>query len=292
MTTTAPAARLLASTARRSYDPDVDIDWDAPLVDGMYYMQPERISLYGTPMWQQLSDQQRVELSKHEICSIASVGVWFELILMQLLTRRLFDEDSTTAEMQYALTEIGDECRHSVMFGKMVDAFGAPAYGASRLAHELGRGFKTLGGGASAFASILVAEEVLDRLQRETMRDERVQPLSRMVSRIHVLEEARHVTYARDMVQRLVPRLSRRRLAMHRALTAQVAFHIARSLVHPGAYRAVGLDPRVARRAAMANPHYRASLQWQAEKIVGFLREQDLVGGASEQVWRRALLVP
>lgn len=42
--------------------------------------------------------------------------------------------------------------------------------------------------GASAYGSILVAEEILDRWQRE-LKDDRVQPLVRMVCRVHVLEE-------------------------------------------------------------------------------------------------------
>ena len=31
--------------------------------------------------------------------------------------------------MHYALTEVADECRHSLMFGKAIDRFGVPAYG-------------------------------------------------------------------------------------------------------------------------------------------------------------------
>ena len=38
------------------------------------------------------------------------------------------------------------------------------------------------------FASVLVAEETTDRLQRESMHDERVQPMLRAVSRVHVVE--------------------------------------------------------------------------------------------------------
>ena len=56
--------------------------------------------------------------------------------------------------------------------------------------------------GPSAYASILVAEELLDTWQRELMKDERVQPITRMVARIHVLEEARHMTFAREEVKR------------------------------------------------------------------------------------------
>ena len=286
------SARLLKSSARHSYDPEVDIDWDAPLVQGMYFAPPERLSLYGTAMWDSLTEDQRIELSRHEICSIASVGLWFEMILIQIMARELYDEDARTAKMQYALTEIGDECRHSVMFGKMIDRFGVKPYGAQPYIHRLGRIFKAVAGGVSGYASILVAEEVLDRLQRETIADERVQPLTRMVSRIHVTEEARHMTFAREQVEQAVPTLSARALAIHQVVTAQTAFMVARSLVHPDVYTAVGLDPREARRQALGNPHYQETMAFAAERVLAFLTEQGLVPTWQHRTWRRSLLMP
>jgi hypothetical protein len=293
MTLTADAVsqRLLRSTAKQSYDPEVDIDWDAPLVEGAWFMQPERLSLYGTAMWEAMSREQQVELSKHEIASIASVGLWFELILLQILARELYDEDPCSDRTQYALTEIGDECRHSVMFGKAIARCGAPAYGPTRHVHRLGRGFKAIASGVSAYASILVAEEILDRWQREMMKDDRVQPMTRMVSRIHVLEEARHMTFARDEVERMMPTLSKRQLAWHRMITAQTAFMVARTLVNPKVYAAIGLDPREARRAALGNPHYQETLLWMGERVVSFIDEQGLIGPAERPLWQRSLLM-
>jgi hypothetical protein len=285
-------ARLLRSSARLSYDPEVDLDWDAPLVDGLWFMQPERMSLYGTPLWESMDAQQRIEMSRHEVAGIASVGLWFEVILMQLMARQVYDADATAARTHYALTELGDECRHSVMFGKAIAKCGVPAYGPTRHVHRLGRGFKTLASGVSAYASILVAEEILDRWQRELMKDERVQPVIRMVSRVHVLEEARHMTFAREEVRAAVPTLSRTALAWHRMITAQTAFMVARALVNPDVYAAVGLDPREARRQALGNPHYQATMAWMGERVLAFLDEQGLVGPGQRPVWRRSLLMP
>ena len=118
------AARLLKSSAKNSYDPYVDVDWDAPLAEGKAYMPLERVSLYGTGLWAKLTPEQRIELSKHEIASIMSVGLWFEIILMHLLARYVFDLDARTEHAQYALTEIGDETRHSVMFARWADKYG------------------------------------------------------------------------------------------------------------------------------------------------------------------------
>lgn len=283
--------RLLKSSAKQSYDPEVDIDWEAPLVDGLWYMQPERMSLFGTPLWERLSEEQRIELSKHEVASISSVGVWFELILMQLMVRDLYSTDPREQRMHYALTEVADECRHSLMFGKAIDKVGAPAYGPPTYVHRLGRTMKTIGVGVSAYASILVAEEILDRWQRELMKDERVQPLVRMVCRVHVLEEARHMTFAREEVERMLPSLGRVALTWHQATLAQTALCVSRSLVNPEVYRAVGLDPREARRTALANPHYRETLRWMGERVTAYFDDLGLIPAHQRGVWRRSLLL-
>src|SRR5262245_45661350 len=87
------ATRLLRSAARASFDPEVEVDWDAPLDPTLPYMPPERVSLYGTPAWDRLSEEQRVELSKHELASLTEVGIWLELNLMQLFMRHIYDLD-------------------------------------------------------------------------------------------------------------------------------------------------------------------------------------------------------
>ncbi len=50
------AGRLLRSSAEHSYDPEVEIDWDAPLADDRYFLPPHRSSLYGTALWDGLSE--------------------------------------------------------------------------------------------------------------------------------------------------------------------------------------------------------------------------------------------
>jgi len=291
MTTDQVSERLLRSSARQSYDPDVDLDWDAPPVPGLWWMQPERVSLYGTEMWQRLGEEQRIELSKHEVASMLSVGLWFELVLMQMLVKEVYDCDPRAARTQYALTEVGDETRHSVMFGRLIEALGAPAYGPRPEGHRRGRLAPLLLRGPSMYAATLVGEEPLDRWQRDLAKDERVQPLVRMVARIHVTEEARHVTFAREeLAAATARRRSRAETRWHQAMTAQSAYSVMRSLVHPDVYAAVGLDPREARRAALGNPHYQQTLRWMGEKMMPFLTEQGLVSARDRRWWRGSFL--
>jgi P-aminobenzoate N-oxygenase AurF len=112
------------------------------------------------------------------------------------------------------------------------------------------------------------------------------------VSRIHVLEEARHMTFAREEVERAVPRMGRTELAFHRTMVAQTAFMVARTLVNPRVYAELGLEPSAAKKAAFTNPHYRDTMAWMGERVVGFLEEQDLIGPVQRRVWQRSLLMP
>lgn len=285
------AKRLLDSSVRNSYQPDLDIDWDAPLVDGKGFLPEERVSLYGTDLWEGLTPEQRIELAKHEIGSITSVGLWTEIVLMQLLARYAADLDPRSPHTHYALTEIGDETRHAIMFGKGLSRLGLPAYGPPQVVRSLAKVFGAVISGPAMFASVLVVEETTDRLQRSMLDDEDIQPFIRMINRIHVVEEARHVRYAREELVRGMESLSRPMLELHRLVTAVVAYSVVSIMVHPGAYKAVGLDPKQAREAALANPHHHETRRWMSEKITDFLSEIGMIGGPSKRIWRKAHLL-
>lgn len=286
------ASRLLRQSASRSYDPVTDVDWDLPLDPALPAMPLHRVSLYGTALWDQMPHEQRVQLSWHEFASLASVGLWFELILMQGLLRYAYDRDPHSQHLHYALTEIGDETRHSIMFARASEKLAPGArYRPPKTVHELGRLFKTLGGGPSLFASVLVAEETLDRAQRELMDTEGLLPLARQVARIHVTEEARHVAYARSAVARQVPQLNRAQLGWHRAVTALTSKFVVDAFIDPAVYTNVGLDREVAVAQARANPHTFESRQWMGERVTTYLRGEGLISGPSTLIWKRAKLV-
>jgi hypothetical protein len=287
------ANRLLNSSSKNSYDPDLDIDWDQPPVPGLFHVQPERTTLYGTPQWDALTEDQRIELTKHEVISVARVGLWFEVLLMGMLAAHAYNQDPASPHTQYALTEIGDETRHSVMFARWADKYGGRDYQPRAVVHHLGKFFRLVAPtGPSMWAGTLVAEELLDRLQREGMNDERLQPLTRMVSRIHVLEEARHVRFAREELVRDMAHThwGPSRYA-HRVLTATAAAFIVASLVSPKVYASVGLDEKQAARAARRNPHHRATVRWMGEKIMPFLDEVGMTNRTANAIYRAVGLI-
>ncbi|HET8583310.1 MAG TPA: diiron oxygenase [Jatrophihabitans sp.] len=285
------ASRLLGSSSKNSYDPELDIDWDAPVELDRKFMPYERVSLYGTDLWEQMTEEQRIELSRQELASVASTGLWFEIVLIEMLARWAYHQDPQDPRTHYALTEIGDETRHVVMFAKAIARLGAPTYRVRPLVHQLARLYKATARGPALFAPVLVAEEITDRLQRETMNDESVHPLVRMVNRIHVVEEARHVRFAREEVARQMARIGPLAKIVNNVSSAVVAAFVADSLISKDVYARVGLDPDEAVRAARANPHWHESRRWMAEKIMAFLDEQGMLTWYSRPIYAVAHLV-
>ena len=285
------ADRLLRSTAARSYDPELDIDWSAPPQEGRLFLPERRSTLYGTPLWDQLTPEQRRELGKHEAASVAGFGIWLECILMRLLAKVAYEENPATRHVQYALAEMAEECRHSTMFARLIEWMGVPYYGPPRHVHALGRLLTAAAHGPAMWGAILIGEEITDRFQREMAADNSIQPVIRMVNKIHILEEARHIGFARAELTRSAAKLSLAELPVQRAVLGRVAFIVARHLISPEVYRSVGLDPAPAHRVALANPAHHETIRYGGEKIVAFLREAGMIGPPATRLWRKAHMI-
>ena len=283
------ASRLLASSAKLSFDPNTEVEWDAEPVEGLWFMQPEAQTLYGTDLWRSLSFAQQNELCRHQLAAIASNGAWFEMVLMRMLVRHLNKHPLDTNHVRYGLTEIADECRHSVMFSRLVEWLGTGAYGPPPLISSASEIMTTpLVNDAIALAGTYYVEAILDAIQRVGMNDERCQPVTRKVAYIHVVEEARHMRYADEELARLLEDMSFVDRQRTRILTAVVAQAISYLLMHPKGYAAAGLDVRTAEKVAASNPSWIATKKEIARKPVKLFTELGLMRGPAMEIWKRS----
>jgi hypothetical protein len=282
------AERLLNGSVRRSYDSSVDIDWDAPLVADKYFLPPEISALYGTDLWNSLTPPQRVEVSRQELANLLSVGHWFENILNQALLRMIFAGDPTSRHTHYALTEIGDECRHMLMFGRLIEKIGARPYRQPPLQLLFTKMAPLRMRGLQLWSWALIGEEIFDVWQRRMMDDPNLQPVVRRMMRIHVVEEARHIQWARDGLARRIRHASRlERETVGRAIGFGGPF-MRDQLVLPQIYARAGLDGQEAYRQATANPHHLRVKQEGFDRLRRFLEDQDVFRGKARERWRAA----
>lgn len=285
------AQRLLDSSEQLSYDPVTEVDWETPLDLDHHGASPEWSTLYGTAYWDEMTEEQRRELTRQEAASVASTGIWFEMILQQMMIRDFYAKDPTDPAFQWALTEIADECRHSIMFARGAEKLRAPAYRPRRLAVELGRLFKTIAWGEAAYAAILVAEEVLDVMQRDWMRDDRVAPFVRTINNIHVVEESRHMKFAREETRERMADAGWLRQQYSALVVSIAAYFIVTSMVNPEVYDRAGLDRARAVREARANQHHKSLLRSSCAGLMDFLSSAGLLTRPARYVYARANLI-
>jgi P-aminobenzoate N-oxygenase AurF len=282
------AERLLKGSVKKSYAPVVDIDWNAPLDPDKFYLPPKTVSLYGTALWESMSREQQIELSRQELVNTLSAGIWFENILNQALLRKMMHQDPTTHATHYELTELGDETRHMVMFGKAINRVGAKPVRPKRYQRIIINTLPFTFRGSMLWVAALIGEEIFDSLQRQMMDDDELQPMVQRLMRIHVTEEARHIQFARDGLRKRAPHMRRIPKMFVANINGVGGVFFQHLFSNPVQYRRAGLDPREARRAARTSPHRHQVQVLGFAPLAAFLQEVGLLGPIARRMWKRS----
>lgn len=242
-----------------------------------------------------LSPAQERTLGREESASILQLGVSFEAALCvgfahQALTSPLAHQ--STVEAEFAQVQIGEETRHTRVFIELlrqIDPMARSPF--DRAMVRLFRGwFAVWMARRPLFFQILVlgGEEIPDLMQRLVSEHPQSDPHLAAVASYHRAEEARHMSFARLSIGPLARTTSAadRYAARHLApLALQVLWD---GLVHPGVYRAAGLDPWATWRAVRLDPA-RVALRHEATRtVLRTVLDSDLFGRRGvPRGWRR-----
>jgi hypothetical protein len=280
---------IIDASHRKSFDPFKEIDWNVPFDYSYFYMPQDMISLYGTKLWDQMTREQRVKLSMHEACSALATTIWFENQLSFKLMDYLIDVSPLDPHFHWMQIEVADECRHSMMFAEAIKRCRAPWY-KPRFSSLIAFFTKYLTSKIAMMLSTLAAEDITGYLNQRTAQDPECHPVMRELSKIHILEEARHRGYAHQYLKQNWPHIGkfRRSMALRYGLLSTVV--IIWQLVHPDIYKNLGL-PLEARQMAKSNPH-RARIRCEmSAELIAFLTEVDIIDKKVAPKWRAAGLM-
>ncbi|MDQ1521689.1 MAG: hypothetical protein QOI55_2762 [Actinomycetota bacterium] len=278
--TAARSDQLVAASQRTTLDPFSDVDWSVPIDDTAFHLPPEVLPLYGTDVWHDMSDVDRIAYSRHEMAALCGAGIWFENVLMQAVLRHLAELPVTDPAHRYLLIEVADECRHSAMFGEFIRRGGTPAYGPAIPPLNVE---DLPGGRAMSYLLILAVEELLDYINRKTMRDDQVHSVSREIARLHVLEEARHVSFAKTYVAEAWPQLdddTRRAIA---DAAPDLVAGIAGFSIDPAVYESLGIEGGA--ELAEVKPFLRAIVVAGLSKLTTFLADVGVIDEEHRAEW-------
>jgi hypothetical protein len=283
------SVQLTAASERMTLDPFTTIDWSTPIDDRAYHLPPEWLPLYGTALWEAMSPEARITYSRHECAALCGAGIWFENRLMQLVLKHLAEMPVTSPAHRYLLVEIADECRHSMMFGEYIRLAGTPAYTPGIDAGLLDVLDDVPGKRALGYVLILAVEELLDAINRATMKDDRMHPVSRQIAKLHVAEEARHVSFAKTYLAEVWPTLAEEERLSVQSLAPVAVAMVAGLAIDPAVYETLGIVG--GEEAARTNPIHRERVVEGLAKLTSFLEQLSVIDESSVPTWRELGLV-
>jgi len=213
------------------------IDWSAPIDTAHLYMPEEVSFLYGTPLWDRLSFEDKSFVTRWEVTQQLRNAGAGEHILNQGILSLLHHTDQYDVGWRYLLHEVAEECQHMAMFNEWVrlnsdirtKGFGDDRWGlwVSTITPMVATKMPVL------FWSVtMLLEAVGDDLGAAQARNESgtLHPILYQMGQAHRLEEARHIAFAKAWLNEAVPKLSK----VQRRLLSETLERLTESLMRIG----------------------------------------------------------
>jgi hypothetical protein len=288
-------ARLSQQSVVKHFDAYADVAWDEPgyaidPTDPRWELTPDS-PLGATDWYRSQPPDVRARIGLHSIATNMKAGLQFESILKRGLLEYAFLLPDNSPEFRYTYHEVIEEAQHSLMFQEFVNRCGLPVpglrwdlkFGARRVIW-MARRFPSM-----FFVFVLAGEDPIDHVQRTALRSEReLHPLLERIMRIHVTEEARHLSFARQYLRTNAPSLSwwqRQRIA---TLAPVILTTMAGVMMRPpGALvRTYDIPKAVIDEAYGPASIAREQTQASLRKVRGLLVELGLVTPFSRRLWK------
>jgi hypothetical protein len=274
------AIRLTGASRRKAWDVYRAFDWPAALQAGAWYMPPELISIYGTPAYEALSEEQQKRLSLFEIGNFFSLVLQGERPLVQGLVHRLYLKTTGREISDYLHHFVDEENKHMVMFGEFCHRYLGKVYPEKKIAltREYGKGEDEV----AFFCKVMVVEELGDYYNVLIERDDRCDPLVRELNRVHHVDEARHLAFGRvhltALIARHAPQWSADTMAAFRTWLTEYLRASWGDYYNPTMYRDAGLrDAYELRQMAMSHPACAAHRARASSKLVKYFLKNGLL---------------
>jgi hypothetical protein len=186
--------------------------------------------------------------------------------------------------------ELVEEGHHSMMFQEFVNRSGLPIQGMPKALDLLAQIVPWVPrlNTAMFFIFVLGGEDPIDYVQRKTLRSgHRLHPLAETIVRIHIAEEARHISFARHYLKHRVPKMNRVRRKVLGLLTPGVLGIMARIMLSPPGpmVRRYGI-PREVVREAYEGPLAKEEIRDCVAKLRDLAAELGLIGPVSRRLWQ------
>lgn len=251
------AVRLTQQSREQFWNVYTEFDWPEALDPEKYAITPELISIHGTELWDQLSEEQRRKLSLYEIGNFFSLTLQGERPLVAGLSDRLYSKRLTAEGTEYMHHFIDEENKHMIMFGLFLNKYLGKVYPEKKISLE--REYVKGEEEVAFFCKVMVVEELGDYYNVKMMLDKEIEPIVQRINWVHHRDESRHLGFGRrhltELCEKWVPTWDEETKAGFGKWLAAYVKSSWNDFYNPSMYKDAGLEkPYDVRKMALAHP--------------------------------------
>jgi hypothetical protein len=251
------ANRLSELSREQHYNVYQLFDWPDSLPEDRYWIAPELMSCYGTPVWDELDGQARLRLARWESVNFFSMNVHLIRELIGEVTNRIYTTRYPGLS-EFFHDFIHEENEHMWFFATFCRRYGEKMYPPKKLVSGPGPEQDVLRD-VVVFGRILIAEELCDVFNARMASDDRLPDLVQQINGVHHRDESRHIAFGRQMMRALAEEaaatVSPDELSTVADYLGRYITMCLRSLYNPAAYADAGMpDPHGLRAQLTKDP--------------------------------------
>lgn len=286
--------RLNKASVEKHWEAYADIPWDDPefTVDknDARWVLPEFDRLGETAWYQAQPPEIQAQIGLWRVATAMKIGLQFENLLKRGLLNYAYRLPNGRPEFRYVYHETTEECHHGMMFQEFVNRTKMPIRGMPRALSLIAQAapWIPLVSTEMFFVFVLGGEDPIDYVQRKSLKGGHIKhPLEETIMKIHIAEEARHISFARHYLKHRVPNMSPARRRILGVATPVVLGVMARIMLSPPGPMVRHFNiPKDVVRAAYRNPASQAEISNSVGKIRDLMAELGVIGPVNRRVWK------
>jgi hypothetical protein len=286
--------RLNKASVEKHWEAYADIPWDDPefTVDrnDPRWILPSVDRLGSTHWYRSQPPEIQAQIGLWRVATAMKIGLQFENLLKRGLLNYAYRLPNGRPEFRYVYHETTEECHHGMMFQEFVNRTGFPIKGMPRALNALAQvaPWIPLVSTELFFVFVLGGEDPIDYVQRRTLKaGELRHPLAETIMKIHIAEEARHISFARHYLKHRVPKMGRVRKRILGVAAPIILGVMARIMLSPPGSMVRHFNiPRDVVREAYRNPAAKEEIRNCVGKIRDLAAELDLLTPGNKLIWK------
>jgi len=242
------AERLINGSEKKKYDPFNRVNYQESLSGDRWQFPEELLTLYDSPIYGDLSDEQRWRLSLLEAVNFFSVNIHGEQALVAAMEPRLYRDKRVGEDpisSQYMQRFIHEENSHTYMLAEYCLRYHGSVLRDRAFAVEQPK-FSPEVDDILYWGRVYTLETYLGFFNQKAMKDTDLDSTARQIHEFHHMDEVRHQAWDKVMIEENVRRARDKNLDSElkavKKLLDTYQEYVYQSAFNPAIYRTLGLE--------------------------------------------------